>query len=57
MKFEPNVNMIHLILAKVISSHVHEDLLDFWYLFTLISLIQVFKVMTFGHVRNDHKQS
>jgi hypothetical protein len=57
MKFEPNVNMIHLILAKVISSHVHEDLLDFWYLFTLISLIQVFKVMTFGHVRNGHKQS
>jgi hypothetical protein len=29
MKFEPNVILIHLILAKMISSHVHKDLLSF----------------------------
>jgi hypothetical protein len=39
MKFEPNFHLIHLILVKMILSHVHEDFLGFWNLFTLIGLI------------------
>jgi hypothetical protein len=36
MKFEPNLILIHLILGKIISSHVHEDLLGLCHRFTLV---------------------
>jgi hypothetical protein len=38
MKFELNFNLIYPILVKMLPSHVHEDLLGFWHLFTLVSL-------------------
>jgi hypothetical protein len=34
MKFEQNFNLIHIILEKILPSHVHEDLLGFWHHFT-----------------------